>query len=165
MSRIILSVLACLALAATAQAGGLAPSKGSQLIEVTALPSSATCPSGGKAFDVLDNYDGTTSPFSIPSGKILVITDVSMLAGGYISVGLAEFQLRRETASSSNVIVDVAVPGSLNNVTSGGTSAAYFTFPTGVRTQSGVQLCVKTIANGMATFTRATAHGFLAPDK
>lgn len=162
MWRVALWAVTGLALVANAQAGGLAPTKASQLVEIVALPSSATCPSGARAFDVLNAPDGTTSSFSIPAGKVLVLSDVAVRVQGSQSLSFdLDVQLQRETASASNLISESNIDYASGKLLTIGLAAG------GVEVKSGVQLCVKTTISipQIGSFVGATAHGFLAPDK
>src|SRR5262249_40899143 len=85
MRRHVLSVaLVVLSLASTpASAAALAPSKPSQLVGVAA---DGNCmPALGMSTDLFNTLlrgDGTTEPFSIPAGEVLVITDLTVFSNG-----------------------------------------------------------------------------------
>jgi len=83
MRPYVLSVaLVLLGLASTpATAAALAPSKPSQLVDVQA---NGSCPFTFTTdlFNTLVKGDGTTAPFSIPAGEVLVITDLTVYANG-----------------------------------------------------------------------------------
>ena len=84
MRRHVLSVaLVVLSLASTPATAALAPSKASQLVDVLAL---GNCmPALGLTTDLFNTLvkgDGTTAPFSIPAGQVLVITDLTVIADG-----------------------------------------------------------------------------------
>ena len=95
---------------ATARAGALAPTKASQLIELSTAASPNACPgiSQLEAVDVVQKPDGTTmTGFTIPPKQVLVITDASF-AGGTTTGDTVVFDLVRASASGINSIVTTA---------------------------------------------------------
>src|SRR5215472_14504024 len=86
----------------------LEPSKASSVIELNSSSGSGTthCPFGGVAADSLNKPDATrASGFTVPAGRVLVLTDVefSAIAAG-LPGNLITFTLARETSGAVNQI-------------------------------------------------------------
>jgi hypothetical protein len=167
MRPYVLSVaLALLSLASTpATAAALAPSKPSQLVAVTAL---GTCPLGFTTalFDTLVKGDGTTAPFSIPAGEVLVITDLTVVVDGKTPGDTIDAGVFAGTSASSRSLIF------FENITAGPSGAVTLsaTFPTGIVVKSGTSLCPiardNTGGSGTpAVFAGGSLHGFLTKDK
>jgi len=120
--------------------------------------------SGATAIDLLQNADATSSSFSIPNGKVLVITDAQAIAISLGSAGHeAQAALIRVGTGGTNSIAEVHGP-----LDSGGRLAGAFTFPTGAVVKSGVALCVQVFDFNTLTnipFALGTVHGYLADDQ
>lgn len=137
--------------------------KPSQL--VTVVTSAATCSNGpfsGILFDTRANSDGTYSSFSIPAGKVLIITDAAVSATGGVAGHTGELDI-------------LALPGASGlfqqayiTIDSGGNMSRQFTFPTGVAVKSGLTPCLFAV-DGTTQTTIPTVngfiHGYFAPDR
>lgn len=75
-------------------AAPLGPTRASELVQL--IWSGASCVQGGKALDVNFNA-GQSSPFEVPDGKVLVLTDVSWSAYNAAPNGFAFAALLLET--------------------------------------------------------------------
>lgn len=170
MRQIVCALLASLTLVALpAFAGVLAPSKPSSMIELNSNFGSGTanCPFGGVAADSLNLPDGTRTPgFTVPTGSVLVVTEVDFGALVATSGILVQFTLARET------------PGAVNWMSSGtnavsatdGVAHGHLEMDNSI-VKSGVTLCVQCFnQNTHALITNpascnGTVRGFLAKDK
>ena len=151
MCRTIAIVLALLITTATARATPLAPSKPSQIVNLSNKPVGLACPMGGTEFTEVIKADGTSAPFAgIPTGQVLVITSWEWTAGtGPVAT------LEAQTASTRNILAESFVVGT----GAGGMQ----TFPTGIVVQPGVHICIGSV--GPFGSAGAHVHGFLTNDK
>ena len=96
------------------------------------------CGSGnGNVVDTVGNSDGTTSPLSIPSGKVLVITSATLNSTAGIAGHRIFLTINRAAAAGG---IPVGTQVGLSSST--GDTSAVFSFPTGVVVKSGVSVCV-----------------------
>src|SRR5262249_51098769 len=103
MRRHVLSIaLVLLSLASTpASAAAVATSNPSQLVTVAAVGNcTAALGLSTDLFNTLVKGDGTTAPFSIPAGQVLVITDLTVFAPGKTAGGTVQVQVVVGTATS-----------------------------------------------------------------
>jgi hypothetical protein len=133
------------------------------LVAVAALGS---CTSLGLTTDLFNtrvNGDGTTAPFSIPAGQVLVITDLTVFATGKTAGGTVQAQVVVGTAATSHFSI---VSGNVTANASGGVGFTA-TFPTGIVVKSGTTICPEAIDFGNPTNVAAGGelHGFLTKDK
>jgi len=123
--RVVGVLLACACLATSASAASVAPRNPSDI--VTLVPSGAPCPlpvAGDVVFDVRVLPDGTRTAFSLPHGKVLVVTGLEFtsktrtesvaatLFYGNTALGDAFFTVGKGHAFGTDSIVfhDTAVP-------------------------------------------------------
>ena len=142
--------------------GFLGPVKASDLVTLTS--SGAFCSAGHPAvrrFDVQNNGDGTTTPFVIPAGQVLVVTGIDFRQGRTDGPGQQEelflFASSLISDSLSNMADLMAAPGSSDS--RAGLSAAI----TGVIIKSTAIPCWQVNSLNIGT-ARAVLHGYLAPD-
>jgi hypothetical protein len=112
-------------------------------------------------FNIIVKGDGTTAPFSIPAGQVLVITDLTVYANSKTPGDIVQIQVIAGTAGSS------ARPIFIDNVTAGASGGVGLsaTFPTGIVVKSGTSLCPVAIDAGVNDFAGGTLRGFLTKDK
>ena len=160
MARKVLGLLlACGSLAASASAATVAPRRPSDI--VTLVSSGAPCPlpvAGDVLFDVRVLADGTRTPFTLPHGKVLVVTGVEYTT-----------KTRSESAAATLFYGNTALGDSFITVGAGhsfGTDSIVF------RDTSVPNLVVKTplcfeIADGFLPTLpfSAIVHGFLVSDR
>ena len=166
----VLSVPVILALLPPGAAGApLGPTKPSQLVVVG---SRATHPcdladTGGSRVDVFEADDGSTQPFTIPPGKVLIVTKIKVSARG------------RSVPSGTEVLATI-----VKNV--GGVAYLYGTldqnklavmteeYPSGLRVKSGQPMCLTvytvpaddSIEVVDITFTSGVSlYGFITADR
>ena len=163
MRPYVLSVtLFLLGLASTpASAAALAPSKPSQLVTVAALGSCTALGLTTDLFNTLVKGDGTTAPFSIPAGQVLVITDLTVFATGKTAGGTVQVQVAVGTAATSHIFIVAA------NVTANPSGGVGFTatFPTGIVVKSGASICPLAFDGTSNVAAGGSLHGFLTKDK
>lgn len=144
------------------RAAGLAPKKPSELVTIRGFANPCPTIGVGNAIDMQTNPDGTSSAFTIPAGKVFIITSARLGAVGTPANG-ADLQLRRVTPSANNVIDvrqgDVEPTSSRYNVE--------LEFPTGVVVKAGTTLCV--VGTDLVTSAdlnvSAWVQGYLATDR
>ena len=163
MRPYVLSVtLFLLGLASTpATVAALAPSKPSQLVTVAAEGSCTALGLTTDRFDTLVKDDGTTAPFSIPAGQVLVITDLTVFAPGKTAGGTVQVQVVVGTAATSHFAIVTA------NVTANASGGVGFaaTFPTGIVVKSGASICPVAFDGTSNVAAGGSLHGFLTKDK
>lgn len=152
MYRAVAVGLVLFALLTPAEAG-LAPSKASQLVTLTA--SGATCLSGLVKVNTQIHGDGTSAAFTIPAGMVLVITGAEWDATGGAG-GVDTFFINLEGTGTSTVHVAAGPVGSTG--LAGGSSS----FSSGIVVKPGTNICVG--LNSLNTPV-PVIHGFLAKDK
>src|SRR5262249_549990 len=161
MRPYVLSVtLFLLGLASTPATAALAPSKPSQLVTVAASGSCTALGLTTDLFNTLVKGDGTTAPFSIPAGQVLVITDLTVFAPGKTADGTVQVQVVVGTATSHFGIVTANVTANA----SGGVGFAA-TFPTGIVVKSGASICPVAFDGTSNVAAGGSLHGFLTKDK
>ena len=139
------------------------PEKPSDL--VTLIPQ-GFCPSGGFDMTIRVLSDASEVPFSIPPGRVLVITDWQwgrIYTGGTNSWEIASLTLQTDTAIVTVGVSGNSSPGEpgtnpFNQDTSGNTSIMGM-----VVVKPGVHVCVSTESRGFPN--AAVVHGFLATDQ
>jgi len=152
-------VAAALTSAGIASAGVVAPTKASEL--VTLRPSSAVpnCPDGSiaLAMDQRVNSDGTSSAFSIPAGKVLVLTDADWsTCDGMPSANLlVSAQVLSTTSPFDSVYVARLFATASSNGCGGGNANL-----SGVAIKSGRTICIRANSSDQQRL-----HGFLASDR
>ncbi len=150
------TAIALMTWASAATAGVLAPRKPSQ--SITLLTSGVSAPCGGTALDALVDTeilsDGTTAPFTIPSGMVLVIDGLSWAASSGTPDRLIGILIDIGGDLPNAPWNDSAISDSLGD-------AGHDVFVPNIPIKSGVSLCLH--AGG--TLTRGIVHGFLTKDK
>ena len=98
MKRIVPVAILFFGLTTAASAGTLAPSKPSQMVDLSNAagpikPTSCSCLAlTGATVDIRINPDGTTTPgFTIPDGNVLVLTGMTWITSGVLSPGDASY--------------------------------------------------------------------------
>src|SRR5262249_19343635 len=136
------------------QAGTLGPSKASQL--VTLGTSGASCLSGLRKVDTRLNGDGTSAPFIIPPGMVLVITGAEWFTFDLpgLGSGTEPFNINLEGAGTATVHV---TGGQFGVEGEGGST----TFSSGIVVKPGTNICAR-LGSGNSPFP--VIHGFLAKD-
>src|SRR5262249_62349717 len=111
-------------------------------------------------FNTLVKGDGTTAPFSIPAGQVLVITDLTVFAPGKTAGGTVQVEVVVGTATSHFSIVTA-------NVTANASGGVGFTatFPTGIVVKSGASICPVAFDGTSNVAAGGPLHGFLTEDK
>ena len=140
----------------TATAGGLAPSKASQLITVASSTSACNI-SGTFKVNTQQNPDGTTTPFSVPAGLVFVVTSYDWFLASSGSPGATVLlQLTVEAATSFSL-----VSAQIQKTDANGFAGGNVQLPPGFVVKSGANLCAATLGVSPAV----VVHGFLAKDK
>jgi hypothetical protein len=156
-------VLGCLALATIADAG-LAPTKGSQLVTVSAGGGCAIPGHPNAAgFATRVTADGTLVPFTIPPKQILVLTDVVVSTTFQTSGHVFLVNVLVGNAAGGN-----AVTGRIVTSAASGAFDTTFAPPNGIVVKSGSNVCIEAgdfAFPGAFVGTYAFAHGYLAADK
>jgi hypothetical protein len=156
-----------LSFAISANAGTLAPTRASSVVELNSAFGSGQCPIVGFAADSRNNADGAvTSGFTVPAGQVLVVTNVDFTALAASGSGdLISFDLWRERVGFANQIAsDVSAVTGLD-----GEANAQLSVNQAV-VKSGVTVCVAcfdhTTHNPItnAADCNGVIHGFLARD-
>src|SRR5215472_2392987 len=98
----------------------LEPSKASSVIELNSSSGSGTthCPFGGVAADSLNKPDATrASGFTVPAGRVLVLTDIEFSAIAAGPGNLITFTLARERSGAINQITsDISATTGLDGI-------------------------------------------------
>jgi hypothetical protein len=150
-----LALLVCVSVAAPAGAEELAPKDASQLVTLRTTVVGG-CQTGGTKFTLRVLPDGTTTPFTIPEGKVLVLTNFNwtVLSTQPITVSLVlESAPSFPVVESSQVFTTRAIPDI------GGRSVDSAAIQQ-VVVRSGV-LCLEP----SGPLNDALVHGFFAPDR
>jgi hypothetical protein len=141
----------------------LGPTRASDLITLSS--SRALCQAGHPTilrFDQQNNGDGTTTPFTIPAGFVLVVTGIDFRQGITGSGPGAQeelfFYASSEASGSFSLLADLmAAPGSSDS--RAGVSATI----TGVAIKSTAVPCWQ-VNSGSIGSASALLHGYVAPD-
>jgi len=146
-----------LALAAAAAPAGavLGPTRASQVVTLISGP--RECPLIGDSFDTQILPDGSMRPFSIPSGQVLVVTEVDWVVAGATPSTFAGFGLMALTLSNSpstSFFRDGVLADRTGNARHAASVANAVVAP-------GAQLCIFRESTGDAS---ALVRGFLAPN-
>lgn len=168
--RTIVIAAALSAVASTAFAAPLAPTKPSEVATLTT--SFALCPvnspkSNVLAIDRISLPDGSQVPFVIPPKQVFVVTAVEMYVQ-FVAAGkrceLNLFRLNNQASGGFGGFISDQIITS-----TGGAVHSSMTFPTGSIVKSGTQLCILAVnLDGGAQeqpAPYATVHGFFAKDK
>jgi hypothetical protein len=139
------------------------PEKPSDLVTLQPL---GFCPMGG--FDMRNRVlpEGTDAPFSIPSGRVLVITDWQW--GDINTQRTNSWEVAALSLQTDTRVLAVGIAG---NSTPGAQGTTPFTQTTStsasivgmVVVKPGVHVCISTQTRGFPNF--AVVHGFLATDE
>jgi hypothetical protein len=155
----------CLTWVTSAAAGTLAAAKASQVIELRSGSPPSACPSlaSATAMDTVEEADGTsTSGFTVPAGKVLVVTDVNFdafaSAGDSVTLGV-----RRSGPSAFNSMVNIGATAAPTGVVVATASLR------GAVVKSGTAVCITCFDQNTVTFLtpvncQGVLHGFLAKD-
>jgi hypothetical protein len=156
--------LGLLAFALPAASGPLAPKRLLDLRVVAGTSSSPPCPGGFEVrrVDTQQNPDGTTSPFSIPSGSAFVVTSWDWLAQD-VESGLAGVDLAVVDGAGTSLSIISHGRAPTAETPGGGTRAGGGTVATaaGAAVASGSHLCAASNGKGYALVVR----GFLAAER
>jgi hypothetical protein len=140
----------------------LSPTKASQLVTLDISGSTTGClgNSDNLYFDVRIRQNGNPSfGFSIPAGKVLVITSAEVEVRGPEGSGA---EVRLLIGNRTNPHEGGEVSRVTAAVDAGEFGTANFQLSNGIAIAAGRSLCVQ--LQGAAKFFAATAHGYLAPD-
>lgn len=150
-----LALALCCLVSSSAHAGVLGPRKPSDL--VTLITNGSTCsPISFLRMDTQIHADGTSSPFSIPAGEVLVLTGVDWDEGG-ASGGVDNLVLALLGADYSVAAISTGPIGANGY---GGASTPL----SGIVVKPGTSICVT--LNSPNTFNSyPVVHGFLTADK
>jgi len=165
---VLLSVTGSIAQAQCPSCSCLIPATASKLITLVACKGTGCSADGGDSggcafgikFDKQQNPNGTqTVPFAgVPSGQVLVITDLEWNATGVT----ASNRIRASVTAQTSLTVFSTLLNDSEASDSGGRVGGSISSPHGSFIKSGKSLCF----NISTSFTteEATIHGFLAPD-
>jgi hypothetical protein len=151
----IIALAAVSAAAGPAGAAGVGPSRASDI--VTLVSSGASCGGANYFVDLRVNPDGTTSPFEIPPGRVLVVTSAEWQGSGLPNHFYSFVLYAGNTAIISG-------PGSQSN--GQGQVAGTVVLPTGAVVGRDAELC--TVLNSFEvadTSVFPRIHGFLTKDR
>jgi hypothetical protein len=152
---IILALAAALSVRSIALAGALAPSKAGQLVTLEPGGSCAQIfPAQEMSFRL--NSDGTITPFSVPSGQVLVVTGFAYLFCGQTAGTMVGCSLGMSSANGGAGLVSDVVAVSSNGCVAGHPQMSPIAF------KPGTSVC---LACGSSFPSDAEVYGFLAPDK
>jgi len=146
--------------AAVGNLGTVGPRRASDIVTVTGASFLANClpqVAGGAKFDTLAKGDGSETPFTIPSGKVLVVTSARIL--GFSGPASSNVQTRLFAVGNGQAAI-FAVREAVTDGT--GRVNILYDIPTGAVVASGAFVCVNDSA-GMTL--SGELHGFLAPDE
>lgn len=147
-----------------AASGPLAPKRLRDLRVVSGTSGSALCPGDfeTRRVDTQQNPDGTTSPFSIPTGSAFVVTSWDWLTQD-VESGLAGVDLAIVDATGTSISVISHARAPTTQTPDGGTRAGGGTVatPAGAVVASGSHLCAVANGNGFAVVVR----GFIARER
>lgn len=149
-------VLSLIVLWTPAAAAPLAPKKASQLVRLRALGLPACNVGGGVSASTLEFADGTTAPYAVPAGQVLVVTGMSWALTGAnpaesttASVAIVVGGLQR------TAFVDAALSDGTGFVSGKATIPDFAVKP-------GIEICV---VPGSGAVSYATVYGFFTKDK
>jgi hypothetical protein len=132
--------------------------------DVVTMQSSSACPSGpGEIFDQVVKPDGSFTTFSIPAGKVFVITALSVAGGTGSPQAIpgnpvqVQLHINGSFYSATDQNVDLGPSKSLS---------LHQTFPTGIVVGSGSPICVVGVDLVTATSVgvSGTINGYMATD-
>jgi len=153
-------IVSPLPLPVSVQAEGLGPQKASDLVTVqTGTTNCSGGFTGARRVDARVMSDGTQAAFTLPPGRVLVITNLEF---DLLSVASRNIQVRLGVpcgAGCMRPIVDNIV--STDTRGQGGTNV---TLTNGIAIKSGVELCVADI-NQSSPNAFVNLHGYFADDK
>jgi hypothetical protein len=157
MVRLIPLMLAVLLVSAPVAADVLAPEKASQIVQLRQDPDGgANCALGSKALDHRVLPDGTIVPFTIPQGRVLVLTGVSWLISSLVPN--IKFGVLLELSPEQNVTIPLFAAAAESS--GSGQSAGSALIPNAV-VKAGARVCFALITQ----FSNVWVFGFLADDK
>jgi hypothetical protein len=160
-----ITVLWCMVtLASTAHAGVLGPATASSLVEAYG-DSTTPCVANTNfaAINVLQHDDNTLTPFAIPAGMVLVITEAEISGSGNPN-DPAQVGLFRFTAPSTLTGMGSAI----GFFDSAGNFSAHISFSQGAVVKSGTGICglaANRNDGSQAALPRLLIHGYFAKDK
>jgi hypothetical protein len=165
MWRLLVLVVVATSFASGAAAAPLAPSKPSQLADLT-TDYSASCPSNAKAYVVnrISKSDGTQAAFTIPEKQVFVVTGFEISTQLLTSGHRYETGLFRQDPASPNVLSSISFVDDVSN----GNGRLVLTLPSGAVVKSGILLCAIVIdfdGGGAISFPSVLVHGFFTKDK
>ncbi len=143
--------------AAPAAAGALAPSKPSQLVTLSSSGGDTCAAPLGTWFkmDSQVNADASSSPFTIPPGMVLVLTQADWTdQGGTADVDRFIIRLQNGT--------EIPFVGDGTRTIGASAGGGSISFSPGVVVKPGTDICVTSTSTG---FTAATFHGYLTKDR
>ncbi|HEV8581025.1 MAG TPA: hypothetical protein VGX68_18320 [Thermoanaerobaculia bacterium] len=116
-----------------------------------------------RVFNRLEGSDGSAHIFSIPPGKVLVITGVEIeaYANGIVANHLLDVRLSKNTVNDANIMVATALSDGFGIV------RLHYQNPTGTVVKSGVNVCLSArdvTASSPAFAVHGILSGYLADD-
>ena len=146
-----------------AYAGPLAPTKASQIVVLTAASTPCAADPDATAVNVRNLPDGTTAPFTIPPGQVLVVTGIAYrVSGGLANEAKNVLLFTAKLPFASVLFFSGVITGDTALGRLGGGSAS---IPNAI-VKAGTEICVQASEiNGAAAEVGAVVYGFLAKDK
>ena len=160
--RFLIALTILLAVAASAGAGALVPSKASQLADLGTDYTSCPIHSNVYAVNSINNPDTTISPFVIPPNQVFIVTAAEIGFEAMASGDRYQAALVRQTPAGGYGVIAVA-----NGTSQGGASNVALTIPSGSVVKSGTLLCAVVVdlsGGGPIASTTVSVHGFFAKD-
>jgi len=153
------TLILILGLVVISEAAGLAPKKASNLVTLATtggclLPQLAVA----SQFTTRNLPDGSSVPFTIPNGQVLIVTDVDWTANSGAG------NLPRTEQAILLLVTNTSITGLGENVATGITQAVggSFHFTNGVVVAPNTSLCIGLTSNNTVA---AFLQGYLASDK
>lgn len=156
MLRIVIAVALAISFLLSTQALAVSVGAPMKASEIVSLVPSGTCVQGSRAFGLRLMPDGTLAPFSIPTGKVLVLTAIDWSGFAYGPGELAFFGLMIENGS-----FEVGLYQSYALSDPAGNAGRDAPLPSLV-VKSGHRICGK---NANASTGSALLQGFLTADR
>lgn len=137
---------------ATAQA--LGPQAAADIVELVLETNSAACTNTGTKFDTRLMPDGTSIPFDIPAGQVLVVTEIELLGFGAAPGSGLQTRIFRGIGLAVNL---AAIRESIADGT--GRAFHFFEFNPGIVVASGGEVCTN---NNLNITTTGRLRGYFA---
>jgi hypothetical protein len=134
----------------------------SQLVTLIADGTTPICPATTVPHAFSDRLlpDGGRAPFTIPAGKVLVLTSYDWVIEGSSQANNTVWT--SVALSSGSAYVNAFAAGAMAD--SIGRAAGYTVVPSGVAVRPGTTMCFNFVGGANATSSFGRIHGFLADD-